>query len=135
MSIFVRCRYSTINIAMFFHFFLIIIISGSSLLCYSIVEILLALVLSVRLLFIIQWSMLSMRFPIMVRFYFTEVMSLWNFYIYANWWKVLLIAGLVPIILISSSSTGDFFHDNYSFWMIMVHCWIKKIVIVVVGRP
>ena len=109
MGIFsVRCRYSTMNIAMFYHFVPIIIISGYILLCSSIMTIMLTLVVSSRLWLIIRWIMLSTRLPITIQFSFTEVTYLWNFYISANWWKVTLIAGLVPIIIISSSSSGDF---------------------------
>ena len=39
---------------------------------------------------------------------------LWKFYTYANWWKVLLIAGLVPKILISSYFTDSSILTRYT---------------------
>ena len=86
------------NTAMFSHFFLIIIIFGTSLLCSSILKILLTLVVSIRLcliipwisimlLLIIRWIILSMRFPIMIFVSFSKIVCLWDLYISANWWN------------------------------------------------
>ena len=86
------------NIAMFPHFVSIINILGMRLLCYYILTILLTLVVSSRLWLIIRWIsikfwliirwiMLSTIFPIMILFYFTKMMCLWNYYIYSNFLK------------------------------------------------
>ena len=82
-----RGSYFTMNISMSHHFFPIIIISRRKLLCSSIMKILLTLVVSSRLWLIIRWIMFSTRLPINIWFPFTKAMCLWNFYIYANWWK------------------------------------------------
>ena len=37
----------------------------------------------------------------------------------------LLITGLLPIILISSSSSSDFCHADKYFWKSMTHYWIR----------
>ena len=105
---------------MIFHFVFIIIIFGTSLLCSSILVILLTLVIfsrlcliiqliSSRLWLIIRWILLSKILPIMNWFSFTKTISLCNYYIYANCWKFLLIAIEVPLIIISSSWTFDLF--------------------------
>ena len=86
---FVRCSYSTMNIDIFSHFVSIMNFLRTSLLCYSILEILLKLVLSSklwliiwkissRLWFIIWLIMLYMRLKIMILFYFTKIMCLWD---------------------------------------------------------
>ena len=85
------------DIAMFYHFVSIIIIFGTSFLCYSILMVLLTLVVFSRLWLIITWIsirlwliigliMLSTRLPIMIYFPFTKLF-LCNYYIYSNWWK------------------------------------------------
>ena len=85
------------DIAMCYHFVSIIIIFGTSFLCYSILIVLLTLVVFSRLWLIITWIsirlwliigliMLSTRLPIMIYFPFTKLF-LCNYYIYSNWWK------------------------------------------------
>ena len=93
---YVRWRYSTMNIAMFSHFFPIIFISGRILLCSSIITIMLTLVVSRILYLVILWIMFSTILPIMIWFNFTKAIFLWGFYISDHLWK--RFTGLWPSI-------------------------------------
>ena len=84
----VRWSYSTMNIATFSHFFLIIISSGSILFCSSIMAITLNSVVSSSLWLVIQLIMLSTRLTITIWFTSTKSICLWDFYISTNWWKI-----------------------------------------------
>ena len=107
------------NIAKFSHFVPLIIIFGTSLLCYSILKILLMLVVSSRLWLIILWT--TSRLWLIVWWIMLSMgWQLWSIFISLKWWvfriyiflpidkKNLLISALVPIIPITSYSTGDF---------------------------
>ena len=86
------------NISISPHFVSIIVVFGMSLLCSSILTILLTLVVSSRLWLIIgrissnswliiRWIIFSKRLSIMILLSFTKTICLWNYYISANWWK------------------------------------------------
>ena len=118
MFFLIRCRYSTMHIATFFHFVSIIIIIRTSFLCYSILEILLTLVVFCMLWLIIRWissmlwliirrTMVSTWLPIRICFSFTKTICLWNYYIYCNWQKT--------DNFISSSSVDDLFPCSLIF--------------------
>ena len=85
------------NLSMLPHFFFIIIIFGTILLCYSFITILLTLVVFTRLWLIIRWIrsrllliilliMLFTLLPITIWFSFTKIVFLWNYYISTYWW-------------------------------------------------
>ena len=86
------------NIAMFCHFFSIMLIFGTILLYYFILTIMLTFVVSIKLWLIIRWISIRLCFiiwlivfskvlPIVILFSLTKNMCLWNHYIYDNWWK------------------------------------------------
>ena len=121
------------NIAMLSHFLSIIIIFGTSLVCSSILTILLTLVvfsrfwliirwINSRLWLIIRWIMLSKILRTMNYVSFIDTISLLKYYIYANWWKKLLITVIVTMIPIYSSSTRDFLP-----WSIILLEWYDKL--------
>ena len=75
---------------------------------FSIMTILLMLFVIIRMWLIIRLIMLSTPLLIMIWFSITDTICLLNLYISSNWCNVLLISGLVPMIIISSSSIGYF---------------------------
>ena len=128
-----------------FKVFLIIISSLRSLLCCSIMTILLTLVIIIRLRLILRcialstiiivWTWCFTRFPITYCFPINKRCACGNLIFLTISKKFLLIAGLIPMISISSSSTGNFFHDEWYFWIL---CYIIKyifFVLVVVWHP
>ena len=117
-NIFVRCGYSTMNIDIFNRLVHIIIISERSLLCSSIMTILLTLVAIIRLGLIIRQIMFSMWLQIMIWFHFTEPMCLWNFYNNANWWK----------------STTDCWPITNDFNLFIFNRWFAFMLIILSGR-
>ena len=86
--LFFRCGYSTMNHAMCNPFLPIIIIFVIILLNSSIMKILLTVVLHRRLWLIIRGIVLSTSLPIMIWYFFTETICIWNYYILDNGWQM-----------------------------------------------
>ena len=107
-----------LQILPFFHFVSIIIIFGTSLLCSSILTILLMLIIFIRLKLTILWIIsrlclitrlitLSTKLTIMIWFSLNKTFFCGITIFIPIGEKLVLISVVVPIILISSSWTGD----------------------------
>ena len=121
----------------FIHFLFIIISSVRSLLCCYMITILLTLVIIIRLRYIIRcimlfkiiigWFWCFTRFPITYCFPITKRYASGNYIFPTIGKKVLLIAGLIPMISTSSSSTGDFSMKSNIFgivWYIVKYIFL-----------
>ena len=128
----------------FIYVFFIIIISVRSLFYCFMMTTLLKLVIISRLRLIIPciifstimigstWSFVIL--PITYCFCITKGLCFWKFYISENWWKVLLVSGLIPKFSTSSSSNVVFILVNifgrlwcifkyFLFFVLVWHPW------------